>query len=225
MKRTMTRLGAGLGAALLLSGLAAAQTASSVDLDRTTPSPAAVLQELAASAASVPAPPANEPASAADAVKVPSLPKGPLKEKYEKPFREAFLNASKRLKSPKCAAFYGEDGAAKFESAEYRFVPMGAPHLNAEGLPTVVGAATYADSTPASVMINSQGPFLTQSMIVSGKSGFQTVDMGTHLRGADFGALLLLHELGHVVGKFGPDAHDSDLNRSYTESVLKACFR
>jgi hypothetical protein len=89
---------------------------------------------------------------------------------------------------------------------------------------TVVGAATHADMTPARIFINSEGPFVSQSMVVTGKSGFQTIDMGTHLRGPDFGALLLLHELGHVVGKFGPDAHDGKLNRSYTDAVLKNCF-
>jgi hypothetical protein len=224
MNRLKPKLCAGLAAAMLLSGPAAAQTSSPMDFDRAAPSPAAVLHELAARAAAMPDVPASEVPAAAP-VAVPPLPKG-TNAKYFKPFREAFLNASNRLRAPKCAAFYGEGGAAKFEGSEYRFLDMGKPHLNDKGVVTVVGAATYAEGKPpASVMVNAQGPFLTQSMYVIGKSGFQTVDMGTNLRGADFGALLLLHELGHVVGKFGPDAHDSDLNRSYTESVLKNCFR
>lgn len=224
MKRTMTKLCAGLGTALLLGGLAAAQ-ASSPDFDRETPAPGAILQELAAKAAAMPAPAASRPATAQDEIKVPALPVGGASKRFDKPFREAFLNASKRLRTPKCAAFYGEGATAKFEGAEYRFIPMGAPRLNDDGLPSVVGAATHNEATPALVTINSEGPFVRQAMLVIGASGFQTIDMGTNLRGADFGALLLLHELGHVVGKFGPDAHDGKLNRSYTESVLKACFR
>ena len=230
MKRTIARLSAGFGAALFLGGLAAAQVASPVSFDRDGSAPEAYLRNLAADAAAMPEPAAAAASTPAPApeVNVPKLPagkNGKENEKYAKAFREAFLNASNRLRAPKCAAFYGDGAVAKFEGAEYRFVPMGAPTLNAEGLPRVVGAATYAETSPASVMINSQGPFMNQMMLVNGKSGFQKVDMGTNLRGADFGALLLLHELGHVVGKFGPDAHDSDLNRSYTESVLKNCFR
>ncbi|HXT01871.1 MAG TPA: hypothetical protein VN915_14445 [Elusimicrobiota bacterium] len=226
MERTLTTLRAGLAAALLLSGMAAAQ-ATTPDFDREAPAPGAILQNLAAAAAAMPAPPAAASASApaAEAVKVPALPAGKANQKFAKPFREAFLNASKRLETPKCAAFYGEGAAAKFEGAEYRFIPMGAPRMNKDDLPSVVGAATHNEASPALVTINSEGPFVRQTMLVSGASGFRTIDMGTNLRGADFGALLLLHELGHVVGKFGPDAHDSKLNRSYTESVLKACFR
>jgi len=223
MRRTITTLCAGLASAALLAGPAAAQASSPADFDRGFQAPEIVLRELAAKAAAMPDVPSA--ATAPDPVKIPALPKGGNGEKFAKPFREAFLNASRRLQTPKCAAFYGAGATAKFEGAEYRFVPMGAPHLNEQGVVTVVGAATYAETQPAAVMINSQGPFLTQMMFVTGRSGFQTVDMGTGLRDADFGALLLLHELGHVVGKFGPDAHDSDLNRSYTESVLKACFR
>lgn len=210
MPRAMTRFAAALGAALLLGGPAAAQ-----DFDRGTPAPDVLLHELAARAAAMP----DAPAAAV----VPALPKGTKKE-FEKPFRAAFLNALNRLRAPKCAAFYGDGAEAKFEGVEYRFTSLGKPRLNDQGLPTVVGAATYADASPIMVIVNSDGPFLSQSMYVPGKSGFQTIDMDTRLRGADFGALLLLHELGHVVGKFGPDAGNSQLNRSYTAQVQKNCF-
>ena len=202
-------------AALLLSGLAAAQAFSPADFDRGAPAPGAILRELAASAAAMPGVPGQA---------VPELPPGTKKE-YLKPFRAAFLNAIGRLRAPQCGAFYGEGAQGRLEGASYRFMGLGKPHLNAQGLVTVVGASTFADGPPpAMVFINAEGPFLYQSMLVAGKSGFQTVDMGTGLRGADFGALILLHELGHVVGKFGPDAADSALNRSYTDLVLKNCF-
>ncbi|MCP9496801.1 MAG: hypothetical protein MSG64_20380 [Pyrinomonadaceae bacterium MAG19_C2-C3] len=55
-------------------------------------------------------------------------------------------------------------------------------------------------------------------------AGFKTLDFGTGLRGADFGALLLLHELGHAVGIFGPDAGNQKLNKKYTDQVIKNCF-
>ncbi|MFI5361413.1 MAG: hypothetical protein ACHQ49_05545 [Elusimicrobiota bacterium] len=202
------------GAALLWGGLAAAQG------DFGAPSPETILRDLATKAAAM----ADAPLKAAPVI-VPKLPAGTKKEFY-KPFQAAFLNAINRLQAPKCAAFYGEGGETKFETSEYRFLPMGKPHLNDQGVVTVIGAATHAEGKPpASVFINSEGPFVTQMMFVTGRSGFQKVDMGTNLRDADFGALLLLHELGHVVGKFGPDADDSELNRSYTDQVLKNCFR
>jgi len=213
-----------LAAACLLSGAAAAKAAPP-DFDRESPAPAALLEELSSRAAAMSSPQAAAPSQGPAVIKVPELPPGKENARFIKPFREAFLNAAKRLQAPKCAAFYGEGAAAKFEAVEYRFVPMGAPRLNKDDLPVVVGAATYSDASPILVTINSQGPFSRQTMLVEGATGFHTIDMGTNLRGSDFSALLLLHELGHVVGKFGPDAHDSALNRSYTESVLKACFR
>lgn len=46
-----------------------------------------------------------------------------------------------------------------------------------------------------------------------------------------FGALLLLHELGHVYGELGgkflffkPDAESGDLNKKHTQQVIDACF-
>lgn len=52
-----------------------------------------------------------------------------------------------------------------------------------------------------------------------------TVDFGTGLSGAQFGSLLLLHELGHLTGVFKPDAGNGQLNRSYTQQVQDACFK
>jgi hypothetical protein len=222
MKRILS-----LGAVLLLSGLAAAQT----DFDQGSTAPKAILTGLAAKAAAMPSPPAAEEEAS---IVVPALHKGTNKD-YYKPFQEAFENAVRRLRSPEmpeCAAFYqipGEkSGEERFEAADYYFEPMGKPHLNDKDIITVTGAATHAEGPGRpSVFINFEGPFLRQSMIVTGKSGFQTVNMGTNRYGADFGALLLLHELGHIVYKFGPDAgpDDGDLNRSYTDQVLKNCFK
>jgi hypothetical protein len=224
MNRMSTGLGAGLCAALFLTGPAAAQTFSPADFDRGAAAPEAIFQELGAKAAAMPGVAGKAPPSASAEAVVPVLP-GATKKEFLKPFHDAFLNAIARLHAPKCAAFYGEGAEAKFEGVIYGFARLGGPHVNDEGNVTVVGAATYSQMSPVRVFINADGPFANQSMYVMGKSGFQTVDMGTNLRGADFAALLLLHELGHVVGKFGPDANDGKLNRSYTDAVLKNCFR
>lgn len=61
-------------------------------------------------------------------------------------------------------------------------------------------------------------------MFVPG-AGLKTLDFRSGLRGASFGALILLHELGHQLEIFGPDKDKPDLNRKYTQQVLDACFR
>lgn len=154
------------------------------------------------------------------AIAIPVLPPG-TKEEYVKSFNKGFVNAVRRLRAPKCSALFGSGAERRFVEVSYRFVPMGAPAVGDDGGVKVVGAATIEKKA---VFINNQGPFMSPVMLVPGKSGFQIVDMGTGLRGADFSGLLLLHELGHVMGLFGPDADDSALNRSNTQRVLDSCF-
>jgi RHS repeat-associated protein len=152
----------------------------------------------------------------------PTLPKG-TPAKYVNAFNSAFTNALQRLADPECAALFGEGPVQAFQSASYSFRKLGGPTVDGEENVSVTGAATFP-GTPPSVFINTQGPFMTQVMFVPGKSGPQTLDMGTGLRGADFGGLLLLHELGHVTGKFGRDVGNAKLNRAYTQMVLDHCF-
>lgn len=213
----------GLSAALLLSGLAAAQTPFRIDFARGTAPALDLLKELGAGPAPIPDIPQPQPERAPDPapIAVPALPAGTNKN-FVKPFNAGIVNAVRRLRAPGCAAFFGEGAEARFLNTSYRFVPMGAPAVDEHGSVKVTGAATF--HAPDAVLINSQGPFLSPMMYVSGKNGFQVVDMGTNLRGADFSALLLLHELGHIVHKFGPDAADPELNLSNTRTVLKNCF-
>jgi hypothetical protein len=143
-----------------------------------------------------------------------------------KAFNAAWLKAHDRLATkPNCLDFFGQTAIAAFSATLYSFQALGAPTVDQNGKVQVTGAATFRgeDGGPSTVFINTQGPFLNQTMFVPGK-GMTTLDFGTGLRGADFGALILLHELGHVVGKFGPDAKNPDLNRQYTQDVLKNCF-
>jgi hypothetical protein len=51
-------------------------------------------------------------------------------------------------------------------------------------------------------------------------------DFGTGLKGAELGALLLLHELGHQIGNRGKDSGigDHDKNLEHTKAVYDACF-
>jgi hypothetical protein len=147
-----------------------------------------------------------------------------MAEQYREDFERAYRAAFDRLGRRSCADFFGgRDAAGRVLGAtEYRVLALGRPRVNPQtGDVSVVGAQTNgADS----VFVNSQGPFFNNQMVVPGRSGVQALDFGSGLRGADFGALLLLHELGHQVGLFGRDAHDPDLNQRYTRAVLNACF-
>jgi RHS repeat-associated protein len=142
---------------------------------------------------------------------------------YRTDFNQALAEAEHRIFSKKsCADLFGGVGAiVALESTEYRVLPLGAPSLNQQtGQYGVTGAQTNSST---SVFINSQGPFFNTIINIPGV-GNRTFDFGTGLSGAEFGALLLLHELGHQIGIFRSDRNDSALNRSYTQQVQDACF-
>jgi hypothetical protein len=150
-----------------------------------------------------------------------------IPDKYKKQFNAALTEAEKRLGKDDCAKLFGRsttDLIAMLQGTEYRYLtlPSGGPKLNRDtGAASVVGAGT---NSPTSVFINDKGPFFNNRMFVPGKSGLTTFDFGSRLIGAAFGALLLLHELGHQADVFGPDAGDDKLNREHTRRVQKSCF-
>jgi RHS repeat-associated protein len=149
-------------------------------------------------------------------------------DKYKKQFNAALTEAEKRLKKDKCAKLFGkstEDLIAMLQNTDYRIVPLssGGPKYDSNTNSTsVTGAQT---NSPTSVFINSQGPFLNNVMFAPGAPHNPvTLDFNSGLRGSQFGALILLHELGHQVNLFGPDAGDYKVNLAHTKAVLKACF-
>jgi RHS repeat-associated protein len=146
-----------------------------------------------------------------------------------KSFNKAFAEAVSRLSDDDCAELFGgKDAALKaLSGANYSYRDLGAAKYDGESKTIkVTGAATITSTNPPSVYINSSGPFRNTNLLVITPSGVEsrTVDFGTGLRGAQFGALLLLHELGHLTGSFEPDAGNYSLNRSYTQQVQDACF-
>jgi len=147
-----------------------------------------------------------------------------MNQKYVKGFLKALSEAEKRLQKSKCAALFGLSSAdlvKMLENTEYR-VASGGPTYDSNTREVSVVAAQTNSST--SVFINDKGSFFNNQMFVLGKSGLQSLDFNSGLRGAEFGALLLLHELGHQTGIFGSDAGNQKLNRQYTRQVQKACF-
>ena len=148
-----------------------------------------------------------------------------MSKEYIKDFLKALEEAKKRLKKkPNCATLFGKSSAdliKMLDNTEYRVLNLGSPQLDSNtGDVSVTGAQT---NDAASVWINEKGPFFHQNLFIPGK-GLTTLDFKTGFRGKKFGSLLLLHELGHQAGVFGPDAGNQKLNQQYTDAVKKACF-
>jgi RHS repeat-associated protein len=168
-------------------------------------------------------PPKGDPFPDPETPDIPVPPVVTKNPKEKDTFDKAAENASDRLRRPDCANLFGGWPVASeaFQSASWRFAPLGGPS-NASGSWTVKGAATIPlGYMKAIVYINTQGPFVNQTLLTSaGPQFFGNSSMSS----TDFDALLLLHELGHVVGKFGADASNSTLNQQYTAQVMAACF-
>ena len=151
----------------------------------------------------------------------PNLPRG-TSQKHIQPFTNAFNAARKRLQNSSCASLFnltflgqmdpiavaemelnGERPNFRLETLEatnYRILSQGAPRVDPNsGEVRVIGAATYSSRD---VFVNSQGPLFDIKPNVPGK-GVVSLDLGTGLNQTEFGAFLLLHELGHQVGLFG----------------------
>ena len=147
-----------------------------------------------------------------------------MNQKYIKDFLKALDEAKKRLAKPDCAKLFGKSSAdliKMLENTEYRVNDLGSPKYDSTtDTVSVVGAQT---NSATSVWINEKGPFFNQNIFVPGK-GLTTLDFKTGYRGDKFGSLLLLHELGHQAGVFGPDANNQTQNRANTDAVKKACF-
>jgi hypothetical protein len=96
-------------------------------------------------------------------------------------------------------------------------ISFGKPKLNSDGKVSVVSASTDRDRNI--ILINSEGPYMNPRLTVHG------IQFNYGLADREFRALLLLHELGHLVGKFHHDGNDDALSRAYTRRVMEACFR
>ncbi|HMG73275.1 MAG TPA: hypothetical protein VK582_07215 [Pyrinomonadaceae bacterium] len=90
-------------------------------------------------------------------------------------------------------------------------------------MPSVIGAMTASANT---IFINLSGPFFNGPDLKMSGNRRSKADFGTGSKGTDLAAFLLLHELGHQIGKWGSDAGlgDKDKNLEHTMAAYKACF-
>ena len=158
----------------------------------------------------------------------PTIAFGPNYQNLIQPFKDAFDEAVDRLKKKKdCAKLFGglQNALNTLNSATYRLFndPIKTTYKDGKFVPSVTGAMTASGNT---VFINLAGPFFNgPDLKISGNRSFKA-DFGTGLKGTDLAALLLLHELGHEIGKWGSDAGvgDKDKNLEHTMAAYKACF-
>jgi hypothetical protein len=134
---------------------------------------------------------------------------------------EASSRALSLLAKRQCADLFGEGAIQTLGSADFRFVPMSKPRVQADGAVLVVTAATLREFKL--ILINRDGPFL-QTAMSSNRIGGLGVDFRFGLKPVDYRALVLLHELGHLVGRFKPDGSDPELATEYTRLVRNRCF-
>ncbi|MEP6849477.1 MAG: FG-GAP-like repeat-containing protein [Acidobacteriota bacterium] len=164
--------------------------------------------------------------------------------------RSAYQEALKRLRNPDCAKLFTEwflryagetdaspalngtleyDPAAVMRNVTFRYMELGGVGVNSNGQTSVIGAETINRSE---VWLNSQGPFENRQLTVNGNTtSFDFGGKAASLTQAEFGALLLLHELGHAYGEvngsflfFGPDSTDATKNGDHTQRIIDACF-
>jgi RHS repeat-associated protein len=119
---------------------------------------------------------------------------------------KAYARAQTLLKNPLCSSLFLGKGLSTLNATIYSIYDLHAPNI---------GAETFDSST---VFINRGGPFFSYN------DTSKKIMAQHHLSLVDFRAALLLHELGHQVGQFGPDVNRPSTNWSYTMMVLNACF-
>ena len=154
--------------------------------------------------------------SAPPASSAPALPAG-TRRSEARAFQDGWDAAERALARPRCEGYFAEKGAPAprpletMRAAEYRFValPQGPS----------VGAQT---NSAGSVYLNSAGLFVTAAgggIELDGRS----YDLGDV---SAVRAMILLHELGHQLGIFGPDSGPAlaGENAAHSRDIVERCL-
>jgi hypothetical protein len=156
-------------------------------------------------------------------------PKGATADEIAK-YRAAMADLLERILSrPQCAEFFGgvDSALGALSGTPVSVENLGGPNMRPDGSIQSTVAQTVDRH---SIEINRQGGFFTGGLIQAGSffyAGLQPVQLPNFgLQGADFAALFLGHELGHIVGVFGRNDNDKDqaANERNTQAVFDACF-
>jgi hypothetical protein len=133
--------------------------------------------------------------------------------------RQAVDEAAAHIeKKTNCSLIFRPGAVEALKAAKYRFVRMGQPRLRLGPKPhySVVNAATIREQNL--ILINSEGAFFRPRMTID------DAHFNYGLNDRDLRAFVLLHELGHLMGRFEPDADNPELSQRYSDLVLRSCF-
>jgi hypothetical protein len=141
-------------------------------------------------------------------------------------FNPAFEDAYDRLTGNEtCCKFFGPGAVDTLQRARWSFQALGRPIKLANGGYSSVGASTFPEGLGA-VFINSQGPFINPTHTLVLAPGRPFVDLSGGMSDVDARALIILHELGHLTGMFGPDTGKfAYYNKFFTGLVRTNCFQ
>jgi hypothetical protein len=144
-----------------------------------------------------------------------------ITESHERILAEALDQALIQLQKPRCAEIFGPSAPDALRTANFRFISLGKPQFDRTGRFFVVNAKTILSARM--IVINLDGSFVNPKL-VSGPLGS---DFG--LTPVKYRALILLHELGHLVGVFKPDVGVADptsneRSRQYSAMIRSKCF-
>jgi RHS repeat-associated protein len=165
-----------------------------------------------------------------ETIEIPNV--GNATAEQQQRFKEAYLDAIKRLQKPKCAkAFGGLKKALKaLKKAKFCFKNLGEPYE----LPAhvYVPPLTNARTEGNNVFINSEGAFMSQKAMIPVRRNpgyFTNPKFNTNTAQVWEGdgltpkplpgdiataSFILLHELGHITNKFKPDSKGLDVDFS-----------
>jgi hypothetical protein len=130
--------------------------------------------------------------------------------------REGVVEAQKRLEKIGCRHAVGADDATALLTANYRILPMGKPQLLSNGRVRLLNATTIREAQL--IIFNEEGSFVNPTL----KSGGVQFNFG--MSAVNLRALIILHELGHLIGRFAHDGDDPERSKAYTDLVRGSCF-
>jgi hypothetical protein len=165
-------------------------------------------------------------------------------------FDAAYREFKKRLGKGNCAKLFGgaEKGNQLLKGASFEVADLGKPQPVMFETDKYSVRNTGAEVAGNTVRLNSYGAFFVQgnslvgpngktyNITESAQDGITPYDKGMVLfsRDVDVGAFMLLHELGHLAGVFGPDffivngkkdeQKTLEAQTKHNSAVLRSCF-
>jgi hypothetical protein len=130
--------------------------------------------------------------------------------------RQAVVEAERRLEQPRCRRVLGDEATQALLTANYRVFSLGKPQQVANGKFQLSNATTIRELRL--IVVNADGSFINPSLKAKG------VRFNYGMTPLNLRAMIILHELGHLIGRFAHDADDPVHSKAYTDLIRESCF-